>query len=236
MKSDEKKLAIDLRKNGFSINEITKKLCVSKSSVSIWVRDVELTKFQKQNLYNKGHSREAVEKRRASRLKNEYARREVIVQRAKSEINRISKNELFLIGIGLYWAEGSKTRRGIVEFANSDPKLISVMMAFFTDICMVQKGRFRGHIHLHPHLDHKKAENYWHKVSGISLDKFFKTTQQHNKASKGKRDSLPYGTFSIYICDTELFLKIKGWIDGLADVVINKILTSPGSSVGRAHD
>lgn len=45
--------AIELRKQGKSYNEIVEELGVSKSSVSYWVRDVELTEEQQQKLYGK---------------------------------------------------------------------------------------------------------------------------------------------------------------------------------------
>ena len=47
MKVEEKNRAIGLRKQGKSMNEIVKEIGVSKASVSLWVRDVVLTKNQK---------------------------------------------------------------------------------------------------------------------------------------------------------------------------------------------
>ena len=53
MKAKEKKQARELRENeGLPINEIAKRLNVSKSSVSLWVRDVELNNKQIENLRN----------------------------------------------------------------------------------------------------------------------------------------------------------------------------------------
>jgi hypothetical protein len=49
----------------------------------------------------------------------------------------------------------------------------------------------------------------------IPLKQFYKTYQKQNKSSQNKKNSLPYGTFTIIICDTELFLRIRGWINGL---------------------
>lgn len=219
MKKTEKDLARKLRLKGFSINEICLSLSLPKSTVSLWVRDIELTASQKITLSLKGVRKEIIEKRRLTRLTRENARRDIITQQAQKAVHSLSRNDLFLIGIALYWAEGSKTRRGIVEFCNSDPKLIRIMLRFFREICKVPKEKFRGHIHLHPHLSSKKAELYWHQQSGIPLSQFFKTSQQHNKASKGKKDSLPYGTFSIYVCSTELFLKIRGWMNGLYESI-----------------
>ncbi len=220
MKLKEKKLARRLRKLGYSINEICKKAGLAKGSVSLWVRDVNLTSEQKRNLSEKGIKKEVIERRRNTRLTRENARRQIIIDRAKSEINNLSKKELKLLGVALYWAEGSKSKRGMVQFSNSDPRLIQFMMRFFKKVCAVPESKFRGHISLHPHLNTRKAKKYWSDISRIPLDQFYKTSKQQSKVSKGKKDSLPFGTFNIKICNTELFLKIKGWIEGLYTSVI----------------
>jgi len=221
MKTAEKKMARALRRKGLSINEIYPTLRVSKSSASTWVRDIELTESQKRGLSLRGHRKEDVEKRRITRLTRENARRQVVIDKAKENILAVSKNELFLMGISLYWAEGSKTKRSVVCFSNSDPRLIQIMKKFFKDSCGIPDEKFRGHVHLHPHLDSKKAESFWSEVSGIPISQFFKTSQAHNRASKGGKDSLPYGTFNIYICSTELFLKIKGWTEKIYSSLFN---------------
>lgn len=219
MKTEEKKLAINLRQQGWSMNEIRKKLGVAKSSVSLWVRNIQLTDSQKQQLSEKGIKKEVIERRRITRLTKENARRQIIVDKAKNEIHDLSWKELKLIGIALYAAEGGKTG-GVARFSNGDPNLIKVMMKFFRVICKVPKEKFRGYIHIHPHLDTKRAENYWSSISGIPLSQFYKTYCKQNKSSKNKRDSLPFGTFDIYICNTELFLRMKGWAEGIYKNII----------------
>lgn len=218
MKLKEKKLARKLRKLGYSINEICKKAGLAKGSVSLWVRDIELTSEQKRKLSEKGIKKEVIERRRITRLTREDARRQVIIDKAKKEINNLSKKDLFLIGITLYWAEGSKTKRGVVKFSNSDPKIIKLTMRFFREICQVPEEKLKGYIHIHPHLSVRKAENYWSSVSGIPLTQFYKTYRKPNRASRNKKDSLPFGTFDINICNTELFLKIQGWIEKLYEL------------------
>lgn len=223
MKIEEKKLALNLRKQGWSMNDIKKELGISKSSVSLWVRNVELTKDQKQELSHRGIRKEVIEKRRETRLNRENARRQIIIDNARKDINSISINELKLIGASLYWAEGSKTKRGLVQLSNGDPKIIELMMRFFKEICEVPDAKFRGYIHIHPHLNIEKAEKYWSSASKISLNQFYPTYNKINKSSKNKKDTLPYGTFTIIICDTKLFLKIKGWIEGIYQNIVKNM-------------
>lgn len=75
MKAKEKKKARKLRRKGKSIKEIKEEVGVSKSSVSVQVRDIKLTKTQKERLSQKGVKKEVIEKRRKTRLKNEARKR-----------------------------------------------------------------------------------------------------------------------------------------------------------------
>lgn len=215
MKLEEKTLSRKLREEGYSLNEIRKKTGFNKSSISLWTRDIRLTERQKQRLSKKGLRKEDIEKRRITRLAKENARRTAIINKAEKETDNLSRKNLFIIGTILYWAEGRKAGRGVVTFSNSDPRTIKIMMRFFQEVCKVPKEKFRGHIHVHSHINAKKAEMYWSNISQIPLTQFYKTYKKPSKASLGKKDSLPYGTFDIYVCNTELFLKIKGWINGI---------------------
>lgn len=215
MKKIERDRARALRKQGCSMNQIVRRLGVAKSSVSLWTRDIELNATQRSKLSERGRSVESIERRRRSRLGNERAKRRVFFDQAAADITFVTKDQLFYLGAALYWGEGAKTKRGTVNFTNSDPRNIQIMMRYFKEVCGVHEVKFRGHVILHPHLDRKKAERYWSKISEIPLHQFYKTTMQHNKASKNKKDSLPLGTFAIGINDTKLYLQIMGWLEGL---------------------
>ncbi len=215
MKKTEKDQARLLRKQGLSMNEIVSTLGVAKSSVSLWVRDVELTLEQKEGLSKKNRSVASIEKRRIARLTNERAKRDVVFNAAAADIKNLSKENLLYLGLGLYWGEGSKTSRGSVSFFNSDPRAIQIMKRFFKEICEMPDDKFRVHIFLHPHLDSEKAEQYWSEITGVPRTQFQKTAMQHNKASKNKKDNLPFGTCMLGVYDTNLYLKIMGWTEGI---------------------
>ncbi len=220
MKTVEKTRARALRKKGYSINQIVKEAGFTKSSVSLWVRDIVLTKAQKKKLSEKGRSVESVERRRIIRLFNEQAKRQIVFDEAKKDYSSISQEELKLIGIILYLGEGAKSTRGMARLANSDPAVIKIMMRFFREICKVEESKFRGHIHTFSHSDIERTERYWSKITGIPRQQFFKTYTKPSAASLQKRDKLPFGTLDVSVCDTKLFLTITGWIDKIKELTI----------------
>lgn len=222
MKVIEKEKARSLRKKGYSINQIVKEEGLTKSSVSLWVRDIILTNKQKKKLSEKGRSVESIEKRRLTRISNENARRQIIIDEAKKDYTHISQEQLKMIGIILYLGEGGKTERGSARLSNSDPLVIKMMMKFFREVCNVSESRFRGNIHTFTHADVDKTEKYWSKITGIPRKQFQKTYIKPSSASLQKRYTLPYGTFSINISDTRLFLTIMGWIEKIKELVVNE--------------
>jgi len=214
MKVDEKNKAIILRRSGYSINAIANEINVAKSSVSLWVRDIKLSVKQLEKLEKLPYTNNAVEKRRISRLKNEFEKRQKVLLLAQLEIPSIKYKDLWFMGVMLYWAEGGKTQR-MVRFSNGDPEMIMIMIKFFKIICKVPDVKLRGYIHIHESLDYKAAEKYWSNVSNIPQCQFFKTYRKPNVSSLNKKNSLPYGVMDIYILDVALFNKISGWATGI---------------------
>ncbi len=214
MKNIEQKEAVRLRRKGVSLGEIATTLKVAKSSVSLWVRDVPLTVSQRTKLNKNGHSIDAIEKRRDSRIGKTKLRRKNWQQEAMLEAPLLAKNIDWCIGVALYWGEGGKTQQ-TARISNSDPAVIKTMMYFFRHTCQVPEEKFRGHVHTFAHNNVKKAEEYWSAISGIPSERLFKTYVKQSSASLDKRHTLPYGTFQIYVHDTSFFYRMMGWLEYL---------------------
>lgn len=224
-KDTERIKARHLRHKGFSLNQIVSTLKISKSSASVWVRDVKLTKKQSTFLSHNAHTQEVIKNRVRSRLKNEDAKRRRTMDTHKVSFSKVpaSKEMLATLGTALYWAEGGKSPSNrIFRFSNSDPWMVKVIMCFIREVWDVPETKLKGHIHLHPHLDIKKAEKYWSDISGIPLSQFHKTSTPHNKRSTNTRDSLPHGTFNIGIYSVDLYLKMLAWIEAISEKVLAK--------------
>ncbi len=119
-----------MRSVGTSIIIIAKELRVSKSSVSGWCRDITLTEAQFEKLRkNRGISLKTGQRMGAeTNKKKRLDAIETADLAGKKLVNKISKRELLLIAIALYWSEGSKTdSTSRFMFANSDPDMILLM-------------------------------------------------------------------------------------------------------------
>lgn len=214
MRKKEKEVARRLRSEGKSIKEIERLIGVRRSSISTWVRDVPLTEEQKKRLAARTLSLDVLERRRQTRLSNGYKARYPFLQMGVSDIEALKTIDLFMLGLGLYWGEGSKTARGTIELSNTDPRIIQIYILFLTNICGFPKNRLRAHVGVHSHIASNEAEKYWSRISGIPVSQFYKTSMQKSRAGNGERDVLPYGTFSVSVHNTEMRIRLEGWIQG----------------------
>jgi len=210
MKLQEKFLAIKLREKGRSYSEIRKKIKVSKSTLTSWLRDIELSPGQKKRLFVTLRQKNGY---RLARLNRNKKRKETerIIAEAKMQLPLFFSNPLFISGLMLYWAEGDKSdEREVVKFSNSDPRMIVFMMRWFREICEIKENKFRIALHIHKLHCRPKIENYWSRLTGIPRNQFHKT--QIKPTSLGQRKNKLYdGTCAIVVNSRSLFRRIKGW-------------------------
>ena len=214
MKLMEKITAIGLRKLGKSYSEIRKQVKVSKGTLSLWLRNIKLTPAQEKRLYVTLRRRNAYKGAKAQQEKR-IIKTKQIIHEARKEVKHLFKNPLFLSGLMLYWAEGTK-RGEQINFSNSDPRMIMFMMLWFRKICKIPEKKFRIKLYIHSLHCRKDVENYWSKITNISLNQFHKTFIKPTSL-KHRKNRLYNGTCMVRISDVDLFRKIKGWRIGFLE-------------------
>jgi hypothetical protein len=222
MRSD-KILATKLRKDGQSYNQISKSLNIPKSTLSVWLKDLKISDQAKQKIESRVNATSiakliARNKKQTIIAENNHQQ---IRQLAKKEAQKLLTNPLFLSGVSLYWAEGYKqgasgSKWKSIDFANSDPQMIKLMVLFFTKFFKIDKDKIKIQIMLHDKKDTEKAINFWHNITGIPKENFIKTCHSLSRASLQKvKNKLLYGTIHLRINDVVRFFRLIGWIDGL---------------------
>jgi len=171
MKFEEKIKAIYMRKLGKSYGEIRKKIKISKSTLSLWLRDIQLKPEQEKRIYVE------IRQKNAYRLAKDNQQKKIkitekILAEAKKEVKYLFKDPLFLSGLMLYWAEGDKAEKWeMVKFSNSDPMMIKVIMRWFREVCKVPEGKFRIGVHMHSLHCRKNIENNTGEICRCSYEK-----------------------------------------------------------------
>lgn len=219
--------AMKFRLKGHSYNEIQHTLGVPKSTLSGWFKELVLSDEARlrlatrsaigsQSLLKRNKMQTPIAWRRAKSTRTEAAR----------EIGDLSEDDMRLVGIALYWAEGYKRLRRIdgreitghpISFVNADADMIRFFIRFLVESMQVPTGKIRAGMRLYPHINENDALCHWLGVTGLSKGNFFKTTWLVSISSQRKRrfNVLPYGTVQIQVSDTEKFHRLMGWIEGV---------------------
>src|SRR3989344_1620529 len=156
--------AVALRKRGYSLSEIIKSVGASKSSVSVWVRNVPLTTRGRERLLTKiklGQLISAENKHKRTRIElNGF------VKVAEADLEKIVLDSLhvrFICAL-LYWCEGTKNYFQGVNFINSDSRLVSTFLRFFRKSFQVDEKQFIKP-YLKPHTGKRIKTDYQGCVS-----------------------------------------------------------------------
>jgi transcriptional regulator with XRE-family HTH domain len=211
-RDDLRERARELRLKGWTYDRIQVELGCSKSSISLWVRDLPKPERKRTREEASAIARRGWEA--ALRLREEERRR--TKERAKQAVGELTSRELFLLGVGLYWAEGSKDkpydRRENVTFVNSDPGMIRVYLHWL-DLLGVERERLRFTVMIHENADVVGAERYWAELTGADRSAFNKTTlKRHNPKTVRKNVGDSYrGCLVIKVLKSaDLYRRIEG--------------------------
>lgn len=207
----EKQKALQLRQKGLSYRDILNQLAVSKSSLSLWLKDLPLTDSEKSYLklrQNANISRGRI-KAATSLHNNRLEREKALFVIAKEEFLKFSPNPLFHVGIALYWAEGSK-RTNCFTFANSDEEMIGVMLRWINDFLYVKKEEVALRLYTHKPFASERQEEFWSKTTGIPMSHFRRTVYKTGGLLVKKRPNYK-GCMRIQLGPTMYFKKIQFW-------------------------
>lgn len=208
--------AVKLRKAGYSYSYIKRKINVSKSTLCEWLSDLPYKRNQETvEVINRARLM-ANEAQRAKKRKSIKDAGEI----ALKDIGKLTKRDLFMLGIGLYIGEGSKTINAI-RVVNSDPKIIKTFIYWFKKIMNLQNINFSIRIHSYPDNNPEDLIVFWMRVTGLPRNAFLKTYIDVRKDKKKDNfGKLPYGTAHITVrsaghgnAGAFLLRRILAWID-----------------------
>ncbi|MEI5099486.1 hypothetical protein RB200_13910 [Streptomyces sp. PmtG] len=211
-KDDLRDKARELRLQGWTYDQIQLELGCSKSSISLWVRDLPKPERRDPSEQAKLAGRK--------RWEHELAVRDVQRQQTKAagaaEVGSLSEREIFLAGVVLYWAEGAKdktySRRERLAFINSDPNVITLYLRWL-DVLGVEREHLRFRVSIHESADVAEAEAFWAALVGVETSALQKATiKKHNPKTSRKNTTEAYrGCLTIYVLKSaDLYRRMEG--------------------------
>lgn len=184
MKLAEKETSLRLRKQGYSLKEISRQLNVSKGTVSLWVRDLTLSEKAKLRIIEKiqkGRYVSAERKKERTRILAETLKENAAQELKNIQLSLVVKRLLCAM---IYWCEGAKDYHGGISFTNSDPYLTRLFIKLLIEGHGVDRKKFVARLHLHEYHQVKKQEKFWQDILQLKPSQF---RQAYLKPHTGKR-------------------------------------------------
>lgn len=167
----EKQKAITLRKKGYSYSQIKEKLGISKSTLSGWLYNMPLSEKRIKEL--RDFSPQRIERYRNTMKLKKEVRLNDAYQKVSKDIGQFSKREIFLLGLFLYWGEGTKTANSSTQLTNTNPAMIKFFIKWL-ELLGVDKKDLKVKLHLYSDMNVRESIAFWSKSLKIQTSQFKK--------------------------------------------------------------
>jgi hypothetical protein len=217
-KNYKKNTALRLRKEGKSYSEIRRTVDVPKSTLTFWFKNLKLEEEKLKNIQQRG---DELFNKRIEKINFEIER---LKKESSAAIKSISKRELWLMGIILYWRErlGDYDIKNGVRFSSDDPHRMRLFTKWLNDIGNIKDEELLFDIFLKikkgskTKLDSVRASRariYWSKILGFPIDQFSRVYVNGKKKKVGDND---FGFIRVRVAKSSMLARqISGWIEGI---------------------
>jgi hypothetical protein len=172
--------ALQMRKEGASYSQIKERINVSKSTLSIWLHAMPLPEKRLRELRDFNALR--IERYRETRRRTREARWSAVYKKAATDIGSLTKRELLIAGLFLYWGEGTKTSVATTSVSNNDPAMICFFIQWLETLG-VSRDRLRVYVHLYADMHIHQELSYWSNILNLPLSQFRKPYIKESKRS-----------------------------------------------------
>lgn len=220
--------AILFRKKGFTYSRIKRRLAVSKSTLSSWLNGLILTPKQLEKLKTNLDAAREVSREKfiiTMQQKREAMLRK-IYEKEKEELLPLSKRELLIAGLFLYWGEGLKASRSTLSLNNTDPKVIKFYLYWLLNVLEAPREKIRIRLHLYSDMNKETEIRFWCRQLKVPKSYFAKPYIKQSKLSDLTHKGFGHGTCGIAMSNTALRNKIIQAIGAIADFYVGKFSQS----------
>lgn len=204
----------DLRKQGWSLGEISLKMKIPKNTISGWVRDIQLTKKQKERIKQKIIASGAIGRPLAVKVNREKI--EKWKENIKNKVKHFGQLPLqgpkirkLICGL-LYLCEGAKYPSSkYLHFGNSDSKIIYFFINLLRKTYCIDSDKLRFSIGYRFDQNYEELKDYWSNLIGIPKSKCLNSKPDMRTKGKPTLKEDYRGICRIIYYDTSLQFELQ---------------------------
>ncbi|MEZ4195414.1 MAG: hypothetical protein R3B53_03445 [Candidatus Paceibacterota bacterium] len=163
----------------------------------------------------RANSPRRIEKFRSTMLAKRTERLARLEVKIKKELGTLSKRDVFIGGLFLYWGEGGKTNPYTTTLVNTDVAMIRFYLKWLV-LLGVKADKVKIRLHLYHDMDIKKEINFWHSQLGIPINQFNKPQIKKTKQKVLSRKGFGHGTCNVIVGDRDFTDKVLTTLKVLA--------------------
>jgi len=178
-KDDLRAQALELREQGWSVNDLATKLGVAKSTAYLWVKHIPLDPNAERAREKQEHAALMIAGRWEEHRRERDRSQADIHAIAAEDVGELTDRELLMVGAAIYWCEGAKSkpwrRLDRLTFINSDAGLLRLFLRFLA-LCGRDKDSVHYRVHIHETADAEAAGDWWARELEVSRERFQRPT------------------------------------------------------------
>lgn len=215
-KDDLRTRAIELRSDGWSVNDLATRLGVAKSTAYAWVKHIPLDPDAERALGKREHAALMAAGRWEDERQARDRRQGEVQACAAEDVGHLSERDLLIVGAAIYWCEGTKSkpwrRLDRLTFINSDPGLLRLFLRFL-EVCGRGRDSVRYRLHIHETADTEAATEWWATELGMSRELFQRPTIKHHRPTTRRANTGAdyHGCLAVSVPKSrELYWRVEG--------------------------
>ena len=215
--------ALALRGEGMTLDEITARLALPRTTIYTWIKDVPIPESPRRSAARLRAS--AANSARAAAV------REAAYLDGCATFETLCQLDGFRDFVCMYSGEGFKRTRHAVALGNSDPAVVRLAAHW---IRLFTRNGVRYYVQYHADQDVAQLRAFWSGQLEFSPEQIRLQRKSNSGRLAGRKWRSPHGVLTVTTGDTIFRARLQGWMDRCRESWLDSITSRGVAQPGRA--
>ena len=195
--------ALEMRRAGMTLDEITERLALPRTTVFYWIKDIPIPPRPRRATPGRRKGNEKM-------VATFKAKRDAAYAQGRAEFAELAHEPTFIDFVCMYIGEGYKRNRNTVSLANSDPHVVRLATYWIR--------RFTGRkvvfsVQYHADQDLESLRWFWATHLDLDPDEIRLQRKSNSNQLSGRTWRSVHGVLTVATNDTYFRARLQAWIE-----------------------